>query len=98
MTLFSLESTVERLGALLGTHLGTFDDFVKIKSNEEQIAKQIQQARQLLSKKASATPLATEVREEDEVEVKVSTPMTGPSKARSRNGQDTHQRSSARSC
>ena len=39
------------------THLGTFDDFVKIKSNDEQIAKQIQQARQLLSKKASATPL-----------------------------------------
>ena len=44
---------------------------LKIKSNDEQIAKQIQQARQLLSKKASATWTATEVREEDEVEVKV---------------------------
>ena len=37
------------------THLGTFDDFVNIKSNDEQITKQVQQARQLLSKKASAT-------------------------------------------
>ena len=63
------------------THLGTFDDFVQIKSNDEQIAKQIQQARQLVSKKGSATWPATEVREEDEVEVKVSTPMIGPSKA-----------------
>ena len=63
------------------THLGTFDDFVQIKSNDERIAKQIQQARQLLSKKASATWPATEVREEDEVEVNVSTPMIGPSKA-----------------
>ena len=34
------------------THLGTFDDFVQIKSNDERIAKQIQQARQLLSKNA----------------------------------------------
>ena len=33
------------------THLGTFDDFVQIKSNDEWIAKQIQQARQLLSKR-----------------------------------------------
>ena len=49
------------------THLGTFDDFVQIKSNDERIARQIQQARQLLSKKASATWPATEVREEDEV-------------------------------
>ena len=63
------------------THLGTFGGFVQIKSNDEQIAKRIQQARQLLSKKASATWPATEVREEDEVEVKVSTPMIGPSKA-----------------
>ena len=59
----------------------TFDDIVKVKSNVEQIAKQIQQARQLLSRKASATWPATEVREEDEVEVKVSTPMIGQSKA-----------------
>ena len=47
-----------------------------------QIAKQ--QARQLLSKKASAAWSATEAREvEDEVEVKVSTPKIGPSKAQS---------------
>ena len=63
------------------THLGTFDDLVKSKSNDEQVSKQIQQARQLLSKKASSACPATLVREEDEVEVKVSTPMIGPSKA-----------------
>ena len=60
---------------------------MKIKSNDEQIAKHIQQARQLLSKKASATSLATEVREEDEVEVKVTTPMIDNANDRAVQGQ-----------
>ena len=62
-------------------HLGTFDDLLKIKCNDEQIDKQIQQARQLFSKTASARWPATEVREEDEVQVDVSAPMIGSSKA-----------------
>ena len=66
---------------MASTHQGTVDDFVKSRSNDQQVAKQIQQARQLLSRKASATWLATEVREEHEVEVKVSTPLIGPFKA-----------------
>ena len=77
------------------THLGTFDDFVQIKSNDEQIAKQTQQARQLLICDMACHRGARGGRGRSEG---LNANDGAVQRPRSRNGQGALQRSSACSC
>ena len=63
------------------THLGTFEDYLKRKASDEQVARQADEAKQVLSKKKEADWPETEVREEDGIKVRVFQPMVGPTRA-----------------